>query len=217
MNQTNDPHKGQPVRGAGAPVAGAAVAMILLHGRGASAEDILSLAEHFAADDVAYLAPQAAGHSWYPFSFMAPAERNEPYLSSALGLVDAIVKTVEAEGVAAERIVLLGFSQGACLAAEYAARHARRYGGLVALTGGLIGAELRNENYRGDFAGTPALIACSDVDPHIPLTRVRETTSVLKALGAAVDERIYPGLGHTVNADEMARVRGMIGVAAGRT
>jgi len=216
MNQVNDPHGAQPVRGAGAPVAGAAAVMILFHGRGASAGDILSLSEHFAVDNVAYLAPEAAGHSWYPFSFLAPAVQNEPYLTSALGLVDTIIRSVEAEGVPAERIVLFGFSQGACVAAEYAARHARRYGGVVALTGGLIGAELRRENYRGDFAGTPALIGCSDVDPHIPLARVRETTAVMKSLGAAVDERIYPGLGHTVNADEVARVRAVLELVARR-
>ena len=142
--------------------------------------------------------------------------QNEPYLTSALGLVDTIVRSVEAEGVPAERIVLFGFSQGACVAAEYAARHARRHGGVVALTGGLIGAELRRKNYRGDFAGTPALIGCSDVDPYIPLARVRETTAVMKSLGAAVDERIYPGLGHTVNADEVARVQAMLELVARR-
>lgn len=190
--------------------------MILLHGRGASADDILSLAEHFMREDVAYLAPDAAGHTWYPLPFMNPVERNEPYLSSALRLIGTTVKSVEAEGVPADRIVILGFSQGACLTSEYAARNARRYGGIVALTGGLIGAEVRRENYRGDFAGTPALIGSSDVDPHIPLPRVRETTAVLKSLGAAVDERIYPGMGHTANADEVAWVGALLDrVAAG--
>jgi predicted esterase len=210
----NDPHRGQPVLAAGIPIDKAAAAMILLHGRGASAEDILSLAQHFYRDDVAYLAPDAAGHTWYPFPFTAPVERNEPYLSSALGLVHAIVGSVEEQGVPAERIMLFGFSQGACLATEYSARHARRYGGVVALSGGLIGADVTQNNYAGEFAGTPVLLGCSDVDPHIPVARVRDTAAIFRSLGAEVDERIYPGFGHSVNEDEVGRIKEMLDAVA---
>jgi len=209
MNVT-DPHLGRPVLAAGVPIARAAAAMVLLHGRGASAEDILSLAQHFYRDDVAYLAPDAAGRTWYPFPFTVAVERNEPHLGSALGVVHSIVRSLEGQGVPAEKIVLLGFSQGACLVMEYSARQARRYGGIVALSGGLIGAEVRASTYAGDFAGTPVLIGCSDVDPHIPLARVHETATVFRSLGADVDERIYPGFGHSVNADEVGRVKEML-------
>jgi predicted esterase len=199
---------------AGVPFDKAAAAMILLHGRGASAEDILSLAQHFYRDDVAYIAPDAAGHTWYPLPFTASVEQNEPYLSSALGLVHAIIHSVEEQGVPAERIVLLGFSQGACLATEYTARHARRYGGVAALSGGLIGAEVKAGNYRGDFGGTPVFIGCSDVDPHIPVQRIRDTSATLRVLGAAVDMRIYPNFGHSVNEDEVSRVKEMLDAVA---
>ncbi len=209
-----DPHHAQPVLALGAEIANARAAMILLHGRGASADDILGLAEHFMRDDVAYLAPDAAGHTWYPYPFIQPVERNEPYLSSALKLVDTIVQSIEAQGIPAERIIILGFSQGACLSTEYATRNARRYGGVAALTGGLIGAEVNQANYRGDFAGTPVLLGSSDVDPHIPLARVHETKAVMESLGAAVDERIYPGMPHTVNGDEVAWVKALLEVVA---
>jgi predicted esterase len=211
----NDPHQGQqPVLTAGVPFDKAAAAMVLLHGRGASAEDILSLAQHFYRDDVAYVAPDAAGHSWYPLPFTAPVEQNEPHLGSALGLVHAIVHALEEQGVPAEKIVLLGFSQGACLATEYSARQARRYGGIVALSGGLIGAEVKAGNYRGDFGGTPVFIGCSDVDPHIPVKRVRDTAAIFRSLGAEVDERIYPDFGHSVNEDEVGRVKAMLDAVA---
>jgi predicted esterase len=192
----------------------AAAAVILLHGRGASAEDILSLAQHFYRDDVAYIAPDAAGHTWYPLPFTAPVEQNEPYLGSALRLVHAIVHSLEGQGVPAERIMLLGFSQGACLALEYSARQPRRYGGVVGLSGGLIGVNVMQNNYAGDFAGTPVLLGCSDVDPHIPVQRISETSAILRALGAGVDMRIYPDFGHSVNEDEVSRVKEMLDAVA---
>lgn len=213
-----DPHAGQPVREAGAPLARALVAVVTLHGRGDSAEGILRLTEVFAQPEVAYLAPQAAGHTWYPHSFLAPLARNEPHLSSALAAVGRVVERIGAH-VPPERTVLLGFSQGACLASEFAARNARRWGGIVALSGGLIGSgerageeppEDKTFSYEGDLAGTPAFLGCSDVDPHIPLRRVEQTAEALEALGAEVEMRIYPGMGHTVNEDEVRFVRGLL-------
>ena len=185
--------------------------MILLHGRGDSAAGILSLTGEFEnLDDVAWLAPQAAGHRWYPYSFLVPLERNEPDLSSALRVIDGLVAGLERDAVPAERIVLMGFSQGACLTSEYAARHARRYGGIVVLSGGLIGPIGTPRDYPGAFDGTPALVGCSDVDPHIPLARVEETTAVYRRMGAIVDERIYPNLPHTITTDEITAVDEML-------
>jgi len=218
-----DSHADAPVQEAGAPLARAKAAVVLLHGRGATAESILSLAEEFAQPDVAYLAPQAAsvgyGPAWYPHSFLAPLGANEPWLSSALAAVARAVAQAEVAGVPPERVVLMGFSQGACLASEYAARNARRWGGVVALSGGLIGsAEDRGVDppmdkrfeYEGDFAGTPAFFGCSDRDAHIPVQRVHDSAAVFRRMGAAVDERIYEGMGHTVNEDEVRAVRGLL-------
>jgi predicted esterase len=216
---TSDPHAQQPVRAYGAPLDRARAAVVLIHGRGASAESILGLADELAQPDVTYVAPQAAGSTWYPYSFLAPLDRNEPWLSSALGLVGGIVAHLEGEGVPAERIVLAGFSQGACLASEYAARNPRRYGGVVALSGGLIGNEQLTGvdppadkvfAYDGDLAGTPAFFGCSDVDAHIPLQRVEHSAETFADLGADVEKRIYPGMGHTVNDDEIRFVRGLL-------
>lgn len=213
-----DPHAGQPVREAGAPLERARAAVVMLHGRGASAEGILTLGDDFAQPEVAYLAPQAAGHTWYPYSFLAPLARNEPFLTSALAAVRRVVDRAGAH-VPPERTVLLGFSQGACLASEFVARHAQRWGGLVALSGGLIGSGERPGvdppadkvfEYDGDLAGTPAFLGCSDIDPHIPLLRVEQTAEALAALGANVEKRIYPGMGHTVNEDEVRFVRGLL-------
>jgi phospholipase/carboxylesterase len=191
----------------GAPLARAKAAMILLHGRGASAEGMLSLAEVFAQRDIACLAPQAAGGSWYPYSFLAPIERNEPSLSRSLETIGTLIADVSAQGVGAERLVLLGFSQGGCLALEFAARNARRYGAIIGLSAGLIGPEGTPRAYDGSLAGTPVFLGCSDVDAHIPLWRVRESSRVLSGLGAGVTERIYPGMGHTINDDEIREVR----------
>jgi predicted esterase len=211
MNLVPDPHRDQPVLGHGPPPAEARASVILLHGRGDSAAGILSLTAEFdGLDDVAWLAPQAAGHRWYPHSFLVPLERNEPDLSSALRVIDGLVRRLDADGVPADRIVVMGFSQGACLTSEYAARHARRYGGIVVLSGGLIGPSGTPRDYPGTFAGTPALVGCSDVDPHIPLARVEETIATYRRMGARVDDRIYPNLPHTIINDELTAVEALL-------
>jgi predicted esterase len=203
MHRTQDPHGKQPVLRRGPAPAEARLSAILVHGRGASAEDILSLTDELRAQDVAYLAPQASDHTWYPYSFLAPMERNEPGLSSALGVLSRLLDELHAQGVGADRLVLMGFSQGACLALEFAARHARRYAGVVALSGGLIGPPGTPRAYGGSFDETPVFIGCSDIDAHIPVERVHESADVLRRMGAVVDARIYPGMGHTVNRDEL--------------
>lgn len=214
-NEWSASGRGQPVRHAGAALAAARAVMVLLHGRGATAESILELADELDVPDVAYLAPQAPGGSWYPYSFLSPIERNEPWLSSALEMVDETVSRVSAAKDGAEKVVLLGFSQGACLAAEYAARHPRRYGGLVVLTGGLIGPDGTPRDYTGTLDGTPVFLGCSDVDIHIPKERVVESAEVLRRLGGEVTMRLYPGMGHTVNGDELDAVRALLrGVVA---
>jgi predicted esterase len=204
-------HADQPTPTAGAPLADADAAVVMFHGRGATAQSVLSFAGEFDHDAVAYVAPQAARNTWYPQSFMAPMEQNEPWLSSALDRANRAIADVEGEGIPAEQIALLGFSQGACLASETMARNARRYGGLGALSGGLIGPEGTPRKYDGSLDGTPAFIGCSDQDPHIPLERVHETAEVLEDFGADVDERIYEGMGHTVNEDELEAVDELIG------
>ena len=207
------PHLGERVLAAGRPLGEAKAAMILVHGRGAPAEDILGLGRELGRSDLAYLAPQATGYTWYPNSFLAPFESNEPGLSSGLALLGHLLARLEAEGIPAERTVLLGFSQGACLALEFAARNARRYAGVVGLSGGLIGPPGTPREYSGtpgSFAGTPVFLGCSDRDPHVPLARVKETTEVLTKMGAQVTERIYPAMGHTVNEDELEHVRALL-------
>lgn len=206
----DDPHAGQPVLQRGPSIRDARLVAILVHGRGSSADDLLGLAREFGTTDVCYLAPEAANHTWYPYPFIAPIERNEPYLSSALRLVDHVVEHAGGEGVAPDRVVLLGFSQGACLALEYAARHARRYAGVVGLSGGVIGPPGTPRDYEGSFDGTPVFLGCSDIDAHIPLERVHESADVFRRMNAAVDERIYPRMGHTVNGDEIAAVTAML-------
>jgi len=191
---------------AGAPLARARAAAVLVHGRGASAEDILSLGAEFGRDDIAYVAPQAENRAWYPYSFLAPLTQNEPHLSRALATLGATLDQLEAQGFAPERIALIGFSQGGCLALEHAARNAKRYGAIAGLSAGLIGPPGTPRDYAGSFAGTPAFLGCSDVDAHIPLPRVHETRDVLDRMGANVTERIYPGMPHTINADEIAAV-----------
>lgn len=195
---------------AGAPLAKARGAMILLHGRGATAEGILDLADFIPHPGLAYLAPQAADYAWYPYSFLEPLSRNEPYLSSALATVERLVAEIEAAGIPAARIVLAGFSQGACLAAEYAARHAQRFGGLLIFSGGLIGPDGTPRDYPGSLDGTPALLGCSDADPYIPVGRVRQTATLFERMGAAVDLRIYPRMGHTINDDEIKAATGLV-------
>lgn len=210
MATARDPHAGQPVLREGPPPAESRLAAILVHGRGGSAEDMLELAREFQTTDVAYLAPQAAGQTWYPYSFLAPIEKNEPGISSGLRVVRGLVEDLRQQGVPIERIVTLGFSQGACLTLEFAARHARRYGGVVGLSGGLIGPPGTRRNYAGSLEGTPVFLGCSDIDPHIPLDRVHESAEVFRRLGATVDERIYPRMGHTVNRDELEAIQALI-------
>lgn len=210
-SSSNGPHHGQPLLESGASLDDARVAMILLHGRGASARSMLTLADELSVPGVAYLAPQAARRTWYPNSFLVPVEDNEPELSSALAVVDALVARVDAAGVAPDRVVLLGFSQGACLALEYAVRHPKRFGGVVGLSGGLIGPEDADLDRAGSLDGTPVFLGCSDQDPYIPLERVQETADVLDAMDADVEKRIYPGMGHTTNEDELRATRDLLG------
>jgi predicted esterase len=204
------PHQDQPVVAAGRPLGEATAAVVMVHGRGATAESILELAREFGRPDLCYVAPQAAGYTWYPYSFMAPTRQNEPYLSSALERIGEVLELLEKEGIPPERTVLLGFSQGACLSLEYAARNARRYGGVVGLSGGIIGPAGTPRDYSGRFDGTPVFLGCSDRDPHIPRERVDETAEVMREMGAEVTERIYPAMGHTVNEDEVEFVRGIL-------
>ncbi len=209
------PHQGQQILHAGEPLDRARAAMIMLHGRGASARDILLLADELKGSGFAYLAPQAANNTWYPNSFLAPISTNEPWLSSALDFVQAVLAQVTEAGIPPERTMLLGFSQGACLALEFAARHARRYGGIVGLSGGLIGPDGTPRDYAGSFDGTPVFLGCSDTDFHIPKARVEETADVLQRLGGQVTARLYPGLGHEVNADELQLARQMMNNLSG--
>lgn len=204
-------HELQPVLTDGVALPDAKGVMIAIHGRGTSAQSILELAQALERPNGwAYLAPQARGASWYPYSFLMPLEQNEPFLSSALNTLDALVLKVLEQGIPAEKLILLGFSQGACLALEYAARNPRRYGGVVALSGGLIGAEGTPRDYHGSFEQAPVFMGCSDVDFHIPVGRVHESAEVLLRMGAQVDKRIYPNMGHTVNQDELEAVRGIM-------
>jgi len=205
-----DPHAGQRVTRGGVSLPTARIVAILLHGRGASPEAMLELAAEFGVPDVAYLAPAAADRSWYPRSFLAPLDQNEPWLGSALNSINQLVATTVEQGVPRDRIAILGFSQGACLGLEFAARHAQRYAAVVGLSGGVIGPPETPRAYTGSFERTPVFLGCSDVDPHIPRSRVDETADVLSRLGAAVEERIYPGMGHTVNADEILAVRDLL-------
>jgi phospholipase/carboxylesterase len=177
--------------------------LIMIHGRGGTAEDILSLSAHFEVKDFALLAPQATGSTWYPYSFMAPPAQNEPWLSSALALLKEIVDDVIAQGIAKENVYFLGFSQGACLTLEFVTRNAARFGGVAAFTGGLIGDKIYPENYTGDFAGTPVFIGTSNPDMHVPVERVYASTNILKGMNAAVTEKVYDNMGHTISQDEI--------------
>ena len=224
------PHDSQPLATAGAPLDEAPGAVVLVHGRGDSARGILGLAAALGRPDLAYLAPQAAGGAWYPRSFLAPLEANEPGLSSGVRAVMRAVAQAEAAGIDRAHLVLGGFSQGACLATEAAARNAGRWGGVFALSGGLIGTgpgpagapplfgmggafDDKSFDYDGRMDGTPVFVGCSDVDPHIPLARVERTADVLRRLGADVDLRVYRGFGHAVNADEIEAVRALLDAA----
>jgi len=212
-----DPHANQPILHAGPAPEQAAVTLILVHGRGASAQSMLPLYEEMGVATIAAIAPQAAGYTWYPYSFLEPMELNQPYLDSALRRLGSIVDDLLARGVPAERIGLLGFSQGACLSLEFAARNARRYGAILGLSGGLIGPPGTPRNYPGSLVGTPVFLGCSDVDPHIPRERVTETGDVLARMGATVDMRIYPGMPHTINDDELDACRTLLHRLASQT
>jgi phospholipase/carboxylesterase len=204
------PHQGQPVLTAGEPIDRAKAAMVMVHGRGATAESILELAFELKQPGFVYLAPQAAGNSWYPNTFLAPIASNEPGISSGLVAITSVLAQVGEAAIPLERTMILGFSQGACLALEFVARNARRYGGVVGLSGGLIGPNGTPRDYAGSLAGTPIFLGCSDIDSHIPKERVEQSAEVLEKLGGNVTTRLYPRMGHTVNLDEIRFVRSMM-------
>lgn len=203
-------HQGQPVLGTGAALEYAKGALVMIHGRGASAADILSLTQELDITGIACRAPQAAGGTWYPYRFMEPVQKNEPHLSSALATIHGLMETLREAGLPPEKVILLGFSQGACLASEYVARNPKRYGGLIVFSGGLIGNGDTLRTYEGSLEQTPVFIGCSDQDAHIPLERVKASAEILRGMGAAVEERIYPNMGHTINTDELQYAQQML-------
>jgi predicted esterase len=205
-----DPHADQPILAAGPAPEEAAATLVMLHGRGGSAEDMLGLHRALGLDDLAAVAPQASGHTWYPHTFLAPLDANQPYLDSALRRIASIVADLMTRGIPSTRIALLGFSQGACLTSEFLARHPRQYGAGMILTGGLIGPPGTPRKYAGSLAGTPMFLGTSEPDPHIPSERVTETEAVLKRMGAAVEVRRYPGMPHTINQDELDACRALL-------
>jgi phospholipase/carboxylesterase len=217
----SDPHEDQQVATAGAAADGAPTddadaAVVFVHGRGATAQGMLGMASEFDAEGVAYLAPQASGRTWYPDSFLAPIGDNQPSLSSALDLLGDVRQRVADAGIESERLCFVGFSQGACLSGEFVARNAREYGGLAVLSGGLIGPDGTPREYEGSLSGTPVFLGCSDSDPHIPVERVHETRDVLEGLDADATERIYKGMGHGINQEELEYVKELVeGVASG--
>jgi phospholipase/carboxylesterase len=206
----NDPHAKQPVLTAGPTPEKADATILLIHGRGADAEGMISLYDELGAKRVAAIAPQAAGSTWYPYSFLAPLNENQPYLDSALNRIDSLIADLLARGISSERIVILGFSQGACLTLEFVARHPRRYGAVIGLTGGLIGPPGTPRNYPGLLAATPVFLGTSDPDPHVPFERVKESEAVFKRMGADVELRRYPGMPHTINEDELDACRKLL-------
>jgi predicted esterase len=204
------PHNGASLLVTGAPIKDAGGALVLVHGRGADAEGMLDLARHFRAERFVAVAPQANGHTWYPFPFLAPIAQNQPYLDSALAVLEAVTAALTADGIPPARQVLIGFSQGACLSLEFAVRSDRRWGGVAGLSGGVIGPPGTTWERPRGIAGSPVFLGCSDVDPHIPVTRVHETAALFTSLGATVDARIYPGMPHTINEDEIAAVSALL-------
>jgi len=203
-------HQDQHVIHYGALLDDAKTVMIMVHGRGASAQDILSLSYEIDSPETAYIAPQAKANTWYPYSFLYPIEKNEPELSSGLAVIDSLVEMLLKKGFSSEQIFFLGFSQGACLSLEYAARNPQKFGGVFGLSGGLIGENVKIQNYSGNLEGTEVFLGCSDIDPHIPLQRVNDTEEIFKNLGANVTKRIYKGMAHTVNQDEVDFVRTLL-------
>ncbi len=210
VNHTTNPHQNQPVLRYGEPLEQAKAVMLMAHGRGATAEGILTLSRAWRADGVAFVAPQAQGNSWWPNRFIDPLESNQPWLTSALAAMETALASVAQAGIPSERTLLLGFSQGACLVLEFAARHARRYGGVAGLSGGLIGPDGTPRDYAGSLDGTPVFLGCSDVDFHIPKARVQHSADVLERMGARVTTRLYANMEHTINEDELAFLQGMI-------
>ena len=205
-----DPHAGQSVVEAGAPLGQAPAAVIMVHGRNAGPANILDLLPRLARPHLTYLAPAAANRTWYPHSFMAEIASNEPGLSSGLGVLESLVARILAAGIPRSRIVLLGFSQGACLTAEFAVRHASRFGGVVVFSGGVVGPPGTRWDYAARFDGTPVFLGCSDRDSHVPESRVTESAELFSRMGADVTKRIYPGMGHLVNDDEIAYAQGLL-------
>lgn len=211
MSKLNGPHQNQPVAVTGADLNEAKRAMIMIHGRGASAQSILGLSKEFEkTSDFIFLAPQASGHTWYPYSFLAPTENNQPGIDSGLQAISDILQKLNEQGITNEHIFLLGFSQGACLASEFVARNPSKYAGLIALSGGLIGESVTLSEYTGDLKSTPIFMGCSDVDAHIPVDRLDETEKVFLKLNAVVQKNIYPGMGHLVNEDEISNINRLI-------
>lgn len=215
--KVSSPHHGQSVRAAGVPLDRARAVMVMVHGRGATAESILTLVPALTGDGFAFLAPQATGNTWYPNSFLAPIPSNEPGITSGLDTISDVIAIAEAAGVPRDRIILLGFSQGACLSVEFAARNAVRYGGIACLSGGLIGPDGTPRNYAGNFEGTPAFLGCSDIDGHVPAQRVTESAAVLRRMGADVTIKLYPGMGHLVNEDEIGAINSMMEAVTSRS
>lgn len=209
-SSVSGPHQQQSVLEAGAPATRAKAGMIMLHGRGASANGILSLSEEFAQPDVRYLAPQADSRTWYPYPFTAPVEQNEPWLNSALQKIFDLIKQLNSEGISTDRILILGFSQGACLAEEFAARHPKRYGGVIGLSGGLIGEAVKPVLYSGSMEGTPVLIGAGENDPWFKTERIHQSADVFKKLKAVVTKQIYPDKGHVIVEDEIKFLRKVI-------
>jgi predicted esterase len=199
-----EPHAGQPVLEAGVPLGQAPAAVIMVHGRNAGPANILDLVPRLARPNLTFLAPAAANGTWYPHSFMAEIASNEPGLSSGLGVLEALLTRTQAAGIPRSRIVLIGFSQGACLTAEFAVRHASRFGGVVVFSGGVIGPPGTRWDDAGRFDGTPVFLGCSDHDSHVPESRVSESAELFRRMGADVTKRTYPGMGHLVNDDEIA-------------
>jgi|SRR5690606_32890245 len=191
------------IKTAGIALNKAKKALIMIHGRGGSAEDILELSQYLNVEDYALLAPQATGHTWYPYPFIAPVEQNEPWLTSALDVIGKTVKSIVEAGIEPQNIFFFGFSQGACLTLEFLARNAQQFGGAVAIIGGVIGEKINKENYNGDFQQTPIFIGTSHPDFHVPIERVHDTENILKEMNAAVTLKIYENFGHSINQEEI--------------
>ncbi len=210
-----EPHAGHPVVEAGAPLGQAPAAVIMVHGRNAGPANILDLVPRLACPNLTYLAPAAANRTWYPHSFMAEIASNEPGLSSGLGVLGSVLARIQAAGIPQSRVVLLGFSQGACLTAEFVVRQASRFGGVLVFSGGVIGPPGTLWDDAGRFDGTPVFLGCSDHDSHVPELRVSESAELFRRMGADVTKRIYPGMGHVINDDEIAFAQELLAAVSG--